>query len=148
MSTGGYDHQPVLLDEVLNGMNIDDSGIYVDCTYGRGGHTRAILARLGSAGRVLAMDRDPDAVEAGAQHASQDQRLVIRRGPFTMLSAVLQKFAVNGKVNGLLFDLGSPHRNSMIPAAGLVLCARVPWICVWTRLRPVCGGLVGRRQRG
>ena len=56
-------HQPVLLEEAVAGLAIKSDGWYVDATFGRGGHTRAILAALGSSGRVLALDRDPEAVE-------------------------------------------------------------------------------------
>ncbi|WP_455380392.1 16S rRNA (cytosine(1402)-N(4))-methyltransferase, partial [Acidihalobacter prosperus] len=63
------EHQPVLLEETVSGLAIKPTGSYVDATFGRGGHSRAILALLGSAGRLLGLDRDPEAVSAGRQLA-------------------------------------------------------------------------------
>ncbi|HJQ62991.1 MAG TPA: 16S rRNA (cytosine(1402)-N(4))-methyltransferase, partial [Burkholderiales bacterium] len=63
MSVGS--HTPVLLERAVEELKVRAEGVYVDCTFGRGGHSRAILARLGSRGRLIALDRDPEAVEAG-----------------------------------------------------------------------------------
>ena len=96
-------HVPVLLDEALAALNIQPEGVYVDATFGRGGHSRAILARLGEAGRLLAMDRDPVAVHAG--EAIEDARFGLVHAPFSELGRVLDERGM-APVDGVLFDLG------------------------------------------
>ena len=97
-------HQPVLLAEVLAALRVRPEGIYLDGTFGRGGHSRAILAGLGPRGRLLAMDRDPDAVAAGMR--IEDRRFVIERGSFADMGDMLQNHGVQGAVDGILLDLG------------------------------------------
>jgi 16S rRNA (cytosine1402-N4)-methyltransferase len=104
--TAGYTHQPVLLAEVLTGLSIKPDGVYVDGTFGRGGHAGAILAVLGPQGRLLAMDRDPEAVQSAEQQFGADPRFEIEQGAFTMLSEVVAQRQLQGRVNGLLLDLG------------------------------------------
>ncbi|QLH41543.1 MAG: 16S rRNA (cytosine(1402)-N(4))-methyltransferase RsmH [Coxiellaceae bacterium] len=100
-------HQPVLFAEVIAQLAIKPDGIYVDATFGRGGHARAILAQLGPSGRLLAIDRDPEAVAAAAvDPVFQDPRFVIRQGSFAMLAEFVRQQGVEGKVDGILFDLG------------------------------------------
>jgi len=101
-----YHHKPVMLEAVLAGLNIKPDGVYVDCTFGRGGHARAILEQLGPEGRLLALDRDPQAVEAAQELAEQDERFSIQRGSFTMLKALVEDNDLLGKVDGLFLDLG------------------------------------------
>ena len=101
-----YTHQPVLLAEVLTALSIKPDGVYVDGTFGRGGHANAILAELGPQGRLLAMDRDPEAVQSAEQQFGTDPRFEIEQGAFTMLSRVIAQRQLQGKVNGLLLDLG------------------------------------------
>ena len=85
MGDGG--HVPVLLEEAVNALSIRPDGVYVDATFGRGGHARRILGLLGPAGRLVALDRDPDAeIAAGAVH---DPRFAFRRAWFSELPAVL-----------------------------------------------------------
>jgi 16S rRNA (cytosine1402-N4)-methyltransferase len=96
-------HQTVLLEEAVEALRIKPEGIYVDATFGRGGHSREILARLGPGGRVIALDRDPQAVAAAAQMS--DPRFAIVHAGFGGLRDVLQQVGV-GRVNGVLFDLG------------------------------------------
>jgi 16S rRNA (cytosine1402-N4)-methyltransferase len=93
-------HEPVLLAEALVALAIRPDGFYVDGTFGRGGHSRAILERLGPDGRLLAIDRDPDA-EAAAR-AFSDARFSFRRARFSALGAVLGE----RRAQGMLFDLG------------------------------------------
>src|SRR5690242_600294 len=93
-------HEPVLLAEALDALAIRSDGVYVDGTFGRGGHSRAILARLGPAGRLIAVDRDPEA-QAEAR-AIADTRFTFHRVPFSSLSSVLG----GQRVSGMLFDLG------------------------------------------
>ncbi|HAJ92539.1 MAG TPA: 16S rRNA (cytosine(1402)-N(4))-methyltransferase RsmH [Gammaproteobacteria bacterium] len=104
--TAEYTHQPVLLAEVLTGLSIKPDGVYVDGTFGRGGHAGAILAVLGPQGRLLAMDRDPEAVQSAEQQFGADPRFEIEQGAFTMLSEVVAQRRLQGRVNGLLLDLG------------------------------------------
>lgn len=118
MSDVQYGHRPVLLDQVLEGLEIIPHGIYVDCTFGRGGHARAILARLGEDGRLFAIDRDPSAVMAGSAELAADSRFEIEQGSFTMLAEMARKAGVMGKVNGVLFDLGVSSPQLDDPARG------------------------------
>jgi 16S rRNA (cytosine1402-N4)-methyltransferase len=104
--TEEYAHQPVLLAEVLTGLSIKPNGVYVDGTFGRGGHAGAILAVLGPEGRLLAMDRDPEAIRSAEQQFGDDPRFEIEQGAFTMLSSMIAQRQLQGKVNGLLLDLG------------------------------------------
>jgi 16S rRNA (cytosine1402-N4)-methyltransferase len=96
-------HEPVLLQEVIEQLAINPSGIYVDGTFGRGGHSRAILQCLGPEGRLIALDRDPQAVEAAKQFS--DVRLTCVHSNFSDLISVLQDQAV-GEIDGVLLDLG------------------------------------------
>ncbi len=93
-------HQPVLAEEAIAALAIRPGGLYVDGTFGRGGHSRAILARLGPAGRLVALDRDPEAEQAA--RAITDSRFSFRRTPFSALSRVLG----DRRADGMLFDLG------------------------------------------
>ena len=101
-----FPHQPVLLDEVLEGLAILPDGVYVDGTFGRGGHAGAILAGLGPEGRLLAMDKDPEAVASAEQQFGGDPRFEIQQGAFTMLGQMAAQRQLQGRVNGLLLDLG------------------------------------------
>ena len=96
-------HVPVLLDEALAALALRDDGIYVDATFGRGGHARAILAGLGRQGRLVAIDRDPAAEKAAAKLA--DSRFTFRRGWFSELPQILDALRV-AQVDGVLLDLG------------------------------------------
>jgi 16S rRNA (cytosine1402-N4)-methyltransferase len=99
-------HVPVLLDEVMQALNVQPEGVYVDATYGRGGHSGTILARLGRGGRLIAMDRDPQAASDAQRRFGTDARFRFRPGPFSMLGQVVAGENLGGKVNGILFDLG------------------------------------------
>ena len=101
-----YSHQPVLLKETLAGLVIQPDGVYVDGTFGRGGHAGAILASLGPEGRLLAIDKDPQAVQSAAKQFGNDPRFEIEQGTFTMLSEMIARRELTGRVNGLLLDLG------------------------------------------
>ena len=96
-------HQTVLLKEAVDALDVKADGIYVDGTFGRGGHSREILSRLGSKGRVIALDRDPQAVAAAEQLS--DGRLTVRRARFGALDDVLRELAAD-LVDGVLLDLG------------------------------------------
>lgn len=101
-----FQHQPVLLEEVLDALAVKPDGVYVDGTFGRGGHAAAILARLGPAGKLLAMDKDPEAVQSARSQFGNDPRFEIEQGAFTMLSQLLVRRELQGLVDGLLLDLG------------------------------------------
>lgn len=99
-------HRPVLLPEAIDALSVVADGVYMDLTYGRGGHSAAIADRLGPQGRLIVMDRDPEAI-AHAQHRfGGDPRVVIRRGAFGTCADVAAALGVTGKVNGVLVDLG------------------------------------------
>jgi len=101
------DHQPVLLPQAIQGLAIRASGIYVDATFGRGGHSQAILKCLGSNGKLMALDQDPAAIRVAKKAGPfQDPRFCIEHANFSELTTVLQKRGWNGKINGILFDLG------------------------------------------
>lgn len=101
-----FEHQSVLLAESLQALNIHPDGVYVDATFGRGGHSRAILQRLNEAGRLIALDQDPEAV-AYAEHAFADEpRLTIEHCNFNQVADVIEKFNLSEKIDGVLMDLG------------------------------------------
>ena len=99
-------HQAVLLEETIDQLSIRKDGLYVDGTFGRGGHCGEILKHLGPEGRLLAIDRDPDAVKVGEDLAAHDVRFLIEHESFSRLRSFLKKHSVFGKVNGILLDLG------------------------------------------
>ena len=86
MSTNEYDHKPVMLDEVLKGLDIHPEGVYVDCTFGRGGHSKAILNRRGGRGRLFVFDKDPQAIAYAKKLFSGDTRVVVIQGAFSLLT--------------------------------------------------------------
>lgn len=104
--TQEYSHQPVLIKEVLTGLSIQPDGVYVDGTFGRGGHAGAILAMLGPEGKLLAMDKDPEAVQSATRQFGGDPRFGIEQGSFAMLGRMVAQQHLQGQVNGLLLDLG------------------------------------------
>lgn len=100
------EHEPVLRKEAVAALNLRSDGIYVDATFGRGGHARAILDRLGPHGRLLALDRDPQAVAVAEREFVNDARFAIVRRPFSMLGTTIEERGWHKRVNGILFDLG------------------------------------------
>ena len=98
-------HVSVLLQESIDGLAIKPDGIYIDCTFGRGGHSSHILQQLNSEGRLIAIDRDPTAIEAAKRFADVSN-FTIEHTPFSELLAVAEKHDVVGKVDGILMDLG------------------------------------------
>jgi 16S rRNA (cytosine1402-N4)-methyltransferase len=107
-----------MVTEALEAMAVKPSGIYVDATYGRGGHSRALLARLASGGRLLAFDRDPEAVAAGRAELGGDERFTLYRGAFSMLEQVVRQANLAGRIDGLLLDLGVSSPQLANPARG------------------------------
>lgn len=99
-------HRPVLLQEVLEGLAVRPDGIYIDGTFGRGGHAAAILDRLSAAGRLYAMDKDPAAVQVALDRFGHDARFHMQRGTFAMLGQLAREQGIAGRVSGVLLDLG------------------------------------------
>jgi 16S rRNA (cytosine1402-N4)-methyltransferase len=95
-------HRPVLLEEAVAGLAVEPTGLYVDGTYGRGGHARAVLARLGAEGRLVVVDRDPQAIESARQQHGDDPRVRILHAAFDRIGDVV----ADGTAAGVLFDLG------------------------------------------
>jgi len=106
MANHDYLHRPVLLDEVLEALKLVPDGVYLDATFGRGGHAGAILSRLGSEGRLMAMDKDPDAIRRATEIFGGDIRFTMQQGSFAMLKTFMESQGLSGKVNGILLDLG------------------------------------------
>ena len=90
----------------MDALDVRDDGIYVDATFGRGGHSRRILQRLGPGGRLIAVDRDPAAIEHGRERHAGDSRMTLVRANFAELGEVCRSEGVHGRVDGLLMDLG------------------------------------------
>lgn len=99
-------HEPVLLAEVLEALNVQPAGRYLDATFGRGGHTAAVVARLGEAGRLVAVDRDPQAIRAGRERFAGEPRVTVLHGPFGQVTKLLESAGIDTQFDGLLFDLG------------------------------------------
>jgi 16S rRNA (cytosine1402-N4)-methyltransferase len=100
------DHQAVLVTEALTGLALIRDGWYVDGTYGRGGHSTEILARLGAEGRLLALDKDPEAVADARQRFKADPRFSVVHAGFEDIRDVVASWQGDGRVSGVLFDLG------------------------------------------
>jgi 16S rRNA (cytosine1402-N4)-methyltransferase len=96
----------VLLQEALEGLSLRDDGWYVDATYGRGGHSAEILARLGSQGRILALDKDPEAVADARARLGRDPRFSAVHGGFEELETLAASWRSGHALAGVLFDLG------------------------------------------
>ncbi len=101
-----FRHTPVLLNETLQGLKIRSDGMYIDCTFGRGGHSRAILDQLGEDGSLLAFDKDPDAIAAVDGQLLDDPRFTLVHGSYTKLEETVKTMKLTKKVNGVFLDLG------------------------------------------
>ena len=111
-------HQPVLLQEAVAALDVSNSGCYVDGTFGRGGHSAAILQLLGPEGRVLSIDKDPAAVEFGRRRFGEDSRFEIEQGSFAMMEQLTGRRSLTGKVDGILLDLGVSSPQLDVPERG------------------------------
>jgi 16S rRNA (cytosine1402-N4)-methyltransferase len=98
-------HISVLLNEAIDGLAIEGEGCFIDCTFGRGGHSTLILSKLNNNGRLIAIDRDPTAI-AAAEKFKDDPRFLIEHRGFADLADIAEKHLLTGKVNGILLDLG------------------------------------------
>ncbi len=101
-----FSHTSVLLDEAIEGLAVKPDGLYIDGTFGRGGHSRALLARLSAKGRLLGFDKDPAAIRVGAELAAEDGRFVVIQRSFADMAEELRQRGMHGQVDGGLLDLG------------------------------------------
>jgi 16S rRNA (cytosine1402-N4)-methyltransferase len=106
MSETAVEHTPVLLPQVLAALNIRAGGVYMDATFGRGGHAGAILEKLVAEGRLLCLDRDPVAVTEARLRFAGDARVAVFLAPFSALAACADQVTPGLKFDGILFDLG------------------------------------------
>ena len=104
--TEAFKHISVLLHESIDGLAIKPDGIYIDGTFGRGGHSGEILKRLNSNGRLIGIDRDPDAIASAPKSLTDDPRFELIRGCCAKLKEIISEKGLIGEVDGLLFDLG------------------------------------------
>ena len=105
MSDTPFKHISVLLEECIEALAIKPDGIYIDATFGRGGHSARILEELGENGRLIAFDRDPQAI-AAAERFKDDSRFTIVHEPFGEMARVISEMSLTGKIDGVLMDLG------------------------------------------
>ncbi|AYF88299.1 16S rRNA (cytosine(1402)-N(4))-methyltransferase RsmH [Pseudomonas sp. JS3066] len=105
-ATSSFRHITVLLEEAVEGLALRADGCYLDGTFGRGGHSRLILERLGPGGRLLGFDKDPQAIATGQALAADDGRFVIVQRSFAELGDEVRARALGGQVDGVLLDLG------------------------------------------
>ena len=101
-----YEHRPVLLEEAVEALDIRPDGKYLDGTFGRGGHSRAILARMSGKGCLFALDRDPEAVAAGKMLEQADSRFRIAQGDYAEMERYVHEWGVEEGLDGILLDLG------------------------------------------
>jgi len=101
-----YQHQAVLLEEAVSSLKVREDGIYLDATFGRGGHSRAIMARLTEQGRLFTLDKDPQAISAGLEEWGDDPRFSIIQGSFAEMDRMVQRWQIERNLDGILFDLG------------------------------------------
>ena len=104
MQSADHQHITVLLHEAVEGLAIKENGIYIDGTFGRGGHSRLSLSKLGEQGRLIATDRDPRAIAQA--NTIEDARFEIHHTAFSAITEVCQSLGLMGKIDGILLDLG------------------------------------------
>ena len=106
MSESEFQHAPVLHDEVMAYLNIKRDGVYVDATYGRGGHARSILEQIGEQGRLIVMDKDPAAIKAAQSALGSDPRVTILHDDYVDMHDRLCSLEMAQQIDGVLLDLG------------------------------------------
>lgn len=111
-------HQSVMLKECTEAMHIVPDGIYLDGTFGRGGHAKALLAQLNENGRLICVDKDPEAIAAGKTLFGEDPRVSFYHACFSELKSVMEKAGVVGRLNGILLDLGFSSPQVLAPERG------------------------------
>mgnify|MGYP001595179661 CR=1 FL=1 len=98
-------HQSVMFNESIDALDLIEQGIYIDATFGRGGHSQGILDRLGDQAKLIAFDQDLSAIEY-AKDKFNDPRLTLIHSPFSQMHTVIETLGLSGKINGILMDLG------------------------------------------
>lgn len=106
MCAADFEHKPVLIDEVMKCLRPQGGDFIIDCTFGRGGYSAAILQELGSDGRVLALDADPDAIAHGERAFENEPRLLLAHNNYDRIVETLEDLGMPAKVDGIVFDLG------------------------------------------
>ncbi len=101
-----FQHQAVLLEEAVSSLRVRGEGLYLDATFGRGGHSRAIMAELTEQGRLFTLDKDPQAISAGMEKWSEDPRFSIVQGSFAEMDRMVQEWGIERNLDGILLDLG------------------------------------------
>jgi 16S rRNA (cytosine1402-N4)-methyltransferase len=101
-----YQHQAVLLEEAVSSLKVRADGNYLDATFGRGGHSRAIMAKLTEQGRLFTLDKDPQAIAAGLEEWGEDPRFSIVQGSFAEMDRMAQEWQIDRNLDGILLDLG------------------------------------------
>jgi 16S rRNA (cytosine1402-N4)-methyltransferase len=124
--TDKADHQPVLVNEVLENLAVEESGWYVDGTFGRGGHSELILAQLGEQGRLFALDKDPEAVAYGRARFAAEPRLTIEHGGFESLARRVHSWLDSHALAGVLLDLGVSSPQLDVPERGFSIALDGP----------------------
>lgn len=128
METTKMYHNPVLLHESVDGLAIKEDGVYVDVTFGGGGHSKEILNRLGSEGKLFAFDQDTDALE----NSLDDERFTLINANFRFITQFLKFYGIR-KVDGILADFGVSSHQSIRPKGGFRPVLMPIWICGWTK---------------
>ena len=111
-------HIPVMLEQSINGMNIQKKGIYIDATYGFGGHSNKILSLLDDEGRLFAVDKDINSIKVAEKSSRDDKRFSLKHGGFSSLVDYSKDWGIYGAVNGILFDLGVSSEHLDNPERG------------------------------
>ncbi|HDZ15995.1 MAG TPA: 16S rRNA (cytosine(1402)-N(4))-methyltransferase RsmH [Methylophaga aminisulfidivorans] len=106
MTESHLEHLPVLLNETIAGLSVKADGKYIDATFGRGGHSRVILSQLSEQGRLLGLDRDPQAIATANELAKEDSRFSIEQCTFSQLSSAVHSRLWQGSIDGILLDVG------------------------------------------
>ena len=101
-----FSHNPVMLETSINNLNISRDGTYVDCTFGRGGHSKNILERIGKNGKLIAIDKDNEAEDFAKANFNNDSRFIFEKDNFSNIVNIVEKHNGKNKVNGILLDLG------------------------------------------
>ena len=101
-----FSHNPVMLKTSINNLNIISDGTYVDCTFGRGGHSKNILERIGKNGKLIAIDKDNEAEDFAKENFNDDSRFIFEKNNFSNIVNIVEKHNGKNKVNGILLDLG------------------------------------------
>lgn len=122
-------HQPVLLEEAVEALQIKPDGVYLDGTFGRGGHSRAVMARLTEQGRLFSLDRDPEALAAGMELAEQDPRFHIDQGNYAEMERYVLAWGLEDGLDGICWTWAFLLPSWTIRSGGSRLWRTARWIC-------------------